>query len=139
MTDVRDGGCQCGAVRYRVTGTPGTPGTVVVCHCASCQKQSGSAFGMTMLLAADQFVLTAGTLKSFTRIADSGARMICRFCPDCGTRIVQEKEGAPGTLLLKPGTLDDTSALAPRVQLWAERAQRWLAFPGLPAFEKQPS
>jgi hypothetical protein len=131
----REGGCQCGAVRYRITGAPKT---VVVCHCASCQKQSGSAFGMTMVLAAGQFALTAGTLRSFTRTADSGARMTCSFCPDCGTRIVQEKEGAPGVVLLKPGTLDDTSGLVPTVQLWTERKQGWLKLPALRGLERQP-
>jgi hypothetical protein len=135
VSAAREGGCACGAVRYRIVGAPKT---VVVCHCTSCQKQSGSAFGMTMVLAADQFALLSGALACFTRTADGGARMICRFCPGCGTRIVQEKEGAPGVLLLKPGTLDDTSGLAPAVQLWTERKQGWLELTGLPSVARQP-
>jgi hypothetical protein len=49
---VREGGCQCGRVRYRVEGEPLTLG---ICHCTECQRQSGSAFGMSMVTPKGQF------------------------------------------------------------------------------------
>ena len=47
MATTYPGGCQCGAVRYEVTGEPKV---VVACHCTDCQRQSGSAFGETMVV-----------------------------------------------------------------------------------------
>jgi hypothetical protein len=66
------GGCQCGRVRYELTAEPIR---IVACHCTECQRQSGSAFGMSMLVSADSLTVT-GETKRFTRIADSGS--------DCG-------------------------------------------------------
>ena len=62
------GGCQCGSVRYVLTTEPIR---LVACHCKECQRQSGSAFGMSMLVTKDSLTVT-GLTKQFTRIADSG-------------------------------------------------------------------
>jgi hypothetical protein len=62
------GGCQCGAVRYVLTSDPVR---VVACHCKECQRQSGSAFGMSMHVKEDSLTVT-GPTKRFTRTADSG-------------------------------------------------------------------
>ncbi len=56
------GGCQCGFVRYRLEGPAGP---LSVCHCRGCQRQSGSAFGMSLAVEPADFVLTAGSLKNF--------------------------------------------------------------------------
>ena len=57
----RDGGCQCGAVRYRIHGEPLG---LAVCHCTECQRQSGSAFGMSLAVAEPSFELLSGVLKT---------------------------------------------------------------------------
>lgn len=133
---IRAGGCQCGAIRYRIDGDPGM---VSVCHCAECQRQSGSAFGMTLVLRQDQFSLLQGTPKCFVRATDSGRTMQCHFCSDCGNRIYHVTERAPGEVRLKPGTLDDTRWLQPQVQGWTSRQQPWLELPAqLRAFSRQP-
>jgi hypothetical protein len=87
----RQGGCQCGKVRYVVEGEPLS---LAVCHCAECQRQSGSAFGMSMALAAPSFRLTSGALKSFAVTCDSGRAKTCTFCGDCGTRIYHQTNPA---------------------------------------------
>jgi hypothetical protein len=135
MKGKRKGGCECGAVRYQVEGEPKA---VVVCHCRNCQRQSGGAFGMSMVFAADQFMCESGELASFERPTKSGATMQGRFCPECGTRIYNQKAGAP-VIILKPGTLDDTSELRPTLQLWTSRKQSWFDLPQLQGFEEQPS
>ena len=84
MGDPREGGCQCGEVRYQLEGEPLA---LVVCHCTACQRQSGSAFGMSLIVPKDAFHLVAGAPKNFTRSADSGRSVRCMFCPSCGTRI----------------------------------------------------
>ena len=63
------GGCQCGAVRYELTGTPLS---LIICHCKDCQRQTSSAFGMTLPVAKRDFVLLSGDLKAWRRRADSG-------------------------------------------------------------------
>ena len=103
------GGCQCGSVRY-VLATE--PIRLVACHCKECQRQSGSAFGMSMPVKKDGLIVT-GPTKQFTRIADSGAEVTGVFCPDCGTRIYHVPQPAQDVVSLKPGTLDDTSWLRP--------------------------
>ncbi|MGH7818888.1 MAG: GFA family protein [Candidatus Binatia bacterium] len=136
MSDLREGGCQCGAVRYRVDGTPIAIG---ICHCSECQCQSGSAFGMSYIVRKERFQLLRGVLKTFTRTADSGRPVVGAFCPDCGTRIYNEPRYMGGVLTLKPGTLDDTSFLQPTVEVWAARKHPWVGLPaGLRSFERQP-
>ena len=136
MSDANEGGCQCGKVRYRLEEKPLA---LAVCHCGECQRQSGSAFGMSLIVPKDSFRLLAGAPKIFTRAADSGASVACAFCPDCGTRIYHAPTSKVGTLNVKPGTLDDTSWLAPNVHVWTKNKQPWVLVPeGVKSLEGQP-
>ncbi len=136
MSDVREGGCQCGAVRYRVEGDPVSVG---ICHCTQCQRQSGSAFGMSFIVPKEAFQLSSGRLKTFTRTSDSGRPVVCAFCPECGTRIYHETRWLDGVLNIKPGTFDDTSFLRPTGQVWTAKKQGWLDISSaIRAFEGQP-
>src|SRR3954471_23304716 len=135
MTE-RTGGCQCGLVRYRIMGEPIN---VVACHCKECQRQSGSAFGMSMITRAQDFVLESGTLKEFERSSDSGRSLRCAFCPECGTRIYHVPGYLQGVVNVKPGTLDDTSWLKPTGHMWMRSAQTWLMLPeNTPQHPTQP-
>ncbi len=136
MGDAREGGCQCGAVRYRVVGEPVV---LAVCHCSECQRQSGSAFGMSLIVPKKSFQLLSGETKTFTRKAASGRNVACVFCPECGTR-VYHVPGLPGdNLNIKPGTLDDRSWLAPALHVWTKSKQPWFPIPGgVPCVEEQP-
>jgi hypothetical protein len=131
----RTGGCQCGRVRYRVVGDPVL---LAVCHCTECQRHSGGAFGMSMLVMASN-VTVNGELKSFARTSDSGRKVESYFCPECGTRIYTIPSQAPGMLSLKPGTLDDTSGLRPGLHVWTSSKQDWYEVPhGAKQHERQP-
>jgi hypothetical protein len=57
MTDSFEGGCACGAVRYRMTARPMF---VHCCHCLDCQKQTGSAFVLNGIVETDRIVLLQG-------------------------------------------------------------------------------
>ena len=124
MEKAREGGCQCGAIRYRIDGAPLG---LAVCHCTECQRQSGSAFGMSLLVPAAALRLTAGTLNSFAVKCDSGRTKTCTFCPACGTRIYHQTNAA--AMSIKAGTLDDTSDLAPSAHYWTKRKQQWVVIP----------
>ena len=135
MSDAREGGCQCGRVRYRFTGDPIA---LTICHCTECQRQSGSAFGMSLLVPRERLELS-GELASFERPTDSGRTIRCSFCPDCGVRIHHEPPYAPEVFNIKAGTLDDTSDLVPKLHVWTKRKQPWFEPPeGVRCFEDQP-
>lgn len=135
-TRIMEGGCQCGRVRYRLTGEPEG---LVICHCSECQRQSASAFGMSLIVRKDDLALLQGELKVFTRVADSGRRLGGHFCPECGVRIYHSSDAAPDKLRLRPGTLDNRSWLSPDRQIWTRSRQPWLAgeLKQIPAFEGQ--
>ena len=134
MTAPYTGGCQCGSVRYAVTTEPIR---LLACHCQECQRQSGSAFGMSMPVKKDNLTVT-GLTKQFARSADSGNEVTGMFCPECGVRIYHVLASAPDIVALKPGTLDDTSWLRPRSFIWMKSAQGWVSVPDdVKTFERQ--
>lgn len=126
MSKPYHGGCECGAVRYAISGDPIV---IYACHCTICQTQSGSAFGLAMRIHAGDFQISKGRLKSFQRTAKSGQVFTNSFCPECGTRIHHQASKATNHLSLKPGTLDDTSWLKPTHHVFARSAQPWFVFP----------
>jgi len=112
---------------------------VVACHCKECQRQYGSAFGLSMLVKQESLTVT-GETKRFTRIADSGNENTGVFCPECGVRIYHIPGYASGMLVLKPGTLDDPSWIRPGYFVWMKSAQGWVPVPeGVTALEGQSS
>ena len=118
-----DGGCQCGHVRYQVVEKPLG---LIVCHCTECQRQSGSAFGMSLAARSSALRLRSGALKKFEVKCDSGRMKSCFFCPDCGTRIYHQTENG---ISVKAGTLDDRSWLKPDAHYWTKRKQSWVVIP----------
>ena len=119
-----EGGCQCGAVRYRIVGEPLT---LYVCHCTECQKQASSAFGMSLWVRRDEFELE-GEPKLWERGADSGRRVLCAFCPECGSRLFHAASRDSKTVSVKAGSLDDTSWLEPVGHIWTRSRQSWVTF-----------
>ena len=123
------GGCQCGKIRYRLAGMPRM---LYVCHCRDCQKQSASAFGMSLILARKYLVFTegGGQLKTWDTRGDDGRIKRCAFCPDCGTRIYHGTDDPDDDVSIKAGSLDDTKWLRPVAHIWLDRAQPWVPIDG---------
>ena len=120
------GGCQCGLLRYEVDAEPMS---LYACHCTECQRQSGSAFGMSMLIPREALRFVKGTPRRYERTADSGRVIEGDFCEACGVRPVHYPRANPKAAILKPGTLDDTSWLHPIGHIWTRSAQRWVPIP----------
>jgi hypothetical protein len=118
------GGCQCGAVRYRVGGL----GNAAICHCRMCQKAFGGFFGP--LVTAEDFAWTRGEPKYFR----SSNRARRGFCKECGTPLCYLED--EGGVELAIGTLDDPSLAAPTRQY--NLASRVPFFDGLPGLRHQP-
>ncbi len=130
------GGCQCAAVRYEIAGEPVV---VYVCHCTTCQTQSGSAFGLAARFAKEHFTLTRGELASFAAPGTQGHVFENSFCRDCGTRIHHVHSRFPDLISLKPGTLDDTAWLTPEFHCFTRSAQTWISIPDdIPSFDTMP-
>jgi hypothetical protein len=128
-----EGGCQCGAVRYQVEGTPQH---AVLCHCADCRKSAGAPVVAWAAYAENEFRVTAGDATTFN---SSGAAMRS-FCPTCGTGLYyRNAEALPGIVDIQVATLDDPDAVsifghiqtAERIG-WMENAHE------LPQFERYP-
>ncbi len=114
----QEGGCQCGEVRYRIeTG----PWTLYACHCSECRKQSASAFGLSLQVDRDSFVLLSGSPKSWTRPTDSGRSLTCLFCPTCGSRVWHEMSPTSERITVKGGSLDEPPDLAEAIHIWTRR------------------
>ncbi len=132
-----EGRCLCGAVRYRLTGAPlGTYN----CHCKDCQRTSGGTHTMSMPIARERVELQSGELASYDKPADSGRIVRMLGCAICGTKLWNEPLASPHMLVLKPGTLDDSSWAVPVGNIWTESALPWAEIdPELVNFPRQPA
>ena len=121
---IREGGCLCGQVRYKV---PKKPLETVVCHCKNCQKQAGTAFSVVAFFPRGSLQIT-GELQTFEDKGSSGQTVFRRFCGNCGSPVITDTENAPemGLIFIKAGTLDEVDDLQPSVHYWASRKQCWL-------------
>ena len=103
-----EGGCNCGAIRYKIDAKPVV---VAQCHCKNCQRQSGSAFSVNLMVPAAA-VTTSGELTTYTDTdTASGNPVYRRFCGTCGSPIFSDLAQGGGMTIVKAGTLDDTSIL----------------------------
>ena len=120
------GGCQCGALRYEIRAEPLS---VYVCHCTECQRQSASAFSMSVMVPRSSLVYIQGAPRRWDRVADSGRIIASDMCETCGVRPVNHPLANDKVSILKPGTLDDTSWLHPVGHIWTGSAQPWVPIP----------
>ena len=135
MDSPREGGCVCGAVRYRVTNAPFRTG---VCHCKFCQRRTGSAFGVGVYFRKDDFQLLRGELKSYEHRSDETERWLkMEFCPKCGTTVTWTLEAFPDGRGVAGGSFDDSSWLRIERHSWTRSKQHWVPIPPeVPTFKK---
>ncbi len=133
---MRTGGCECGEVRYESLGEPTA---LYVCHCGECRKQSASAFGISLFVPRMGFRVTQGTPIYWTRPTDSGRRLKCAFCPNCGSRLWHEPKNASETVSIKAGSLDKPVDIAAAIHIWTSRKLPGVAIPdGVQQFPEEP-
>lgn len=131
-----DGQCHCGAITYEAEVDPGT---VMICHCRDCQRQSGTVFRMNIPAPAETFRITKGSPRRYLKTADSGNQRIHAFCEHCGGPVYACAAQDPKHFSLRVGALNQGHELgAPARQIWASRRFDWLALPtGIPSAQKQ--
>jgi hypothetical protein len=122
---VATGGCQCGAVRYRISGDPVE---IYVCHCLECRHQSASAFGISVIVRAADLSLERGATRVWSRPTDTGRVLDCTFCPACGSRLWH---ASPGEVVVsvKGGSLDDPPDLTRAMHIWTARKLAGVVIP----------
>ena len=135
MSDI-EGGCACGAVRFKITAAPVGVG---VCHCLDCQKASGGGPNYVALIPKIGFEVTKGEAKVYESKGDSGGDVGRAFCANCGSPLWTVTEPMTPFYPVKLGALDDSSTYRPALHLYTDSAQPWhLMHEGVPRFPKMP-
>ena len=130
-----EGGCTCGAVRYRMTSKPMF---VHCCHCRWCQREAGASFALNAMIEADRVVLLRGRPEAVETPSESGKGQKITRCPDCHIALWSNYAGAGDALrFIRVGTLDEPDRLTPDVHIYTASKQPWVVLPpGAPAFEQ---
>jgi hypothetical protein len=132
MSIPREGGCACGEVRYRLATDPLF---VHCCHCLNCQRQTGSAFVINLLIEADQVELLAGDPQPVDVPRDDGSAQRIYRCPTCQIAVFSEY-GRPEVRFVRGGTLDEPAGVTPDVHIYTRSKVGWVALPdSAPAFD----
>jgi hypothetical protein len=133
MSDEHEGGCACGTVRYRLTSDPMF---VHCCHCLNCQRQTGSAFVVNLLIEAERVELLAGEPAAVDVPRDDGSQQRIWRCPECQVAVFSQY-GRPEVRFVRGGTLDDPTGVEPDVHIYTRSKVAWVALPdSAPAFEE---
>ncbi len=127
---VFEGGCSCGAIRYRAVGRPTSS---MVCHCDSCTRASGATAVAWVTFQTHAFRFERGDTAAF----HSSPPVTRRFCGSCGTPLTYEHVKRPSEIDVTTRTLDDPEAFPPSYHAWVGDAPRWSRpTDSLPAFER---
>lgn len=116
-----EGGCLCGKIRYAGVAEPLA---TVLCHCINCQKQSGGAYSLNLVMPKGSLDIQ-GELTTYVDTGDSGKPLDRNFCGRCGSVITSEPSVMANITVLKAGTLDDASWVRPVMEIYCDSAQPW--------------
>ena len=131
------GGCACGAIRYESTAEPLV---MLHCHCRDCQRASGGPFSSLVVVPKEAFKIQQGTLRFYSSPSEMGGETHRGFCPECGSPIMGNPDGAPHITAIITASLDDPSWFSPQMNVWTSDAHAWDTMnPALAKFEKYPS
>lgn len=127
-----EGGCLCGAIRYRVTGEPVA---ATLCHCGSCRRASGGTNVAWAVFESDQFEWLWGSPTAYS----SSPGLEWLFCSFCGSLVGYRRASRPNHMDITTATLDDPDRYPPSIEIWIEQKIGWEALhPDLPK-KKQSS
>ena len=135
MNEVKayEGGCLCGAVRYRATASPVRG---VMCHCPQCKKHSGAPALSFVHFPARSFSWTLGapTLYQSSQFAQRG------FCANCGSTLSMHEEVLADRMLIAVGSLDEPGRVHIDDHVWTKDQLAWFKIDdGLPRFDTNSS
>ena len=123
MPNSASGGCLCGKIRYTVNHPLQN---IVACHCTHCQKTSGAGASFNAAVPTAAVTFTSGQPKLYEDTAQSGNILKRYFCGDCGSPIYSQRAKAPEMMILKVGTLDDSTDMKVFMNIWTRSARPWM-------------
>jgi len=127
------GQCSCGGVTYEITGEPLF---VQACHCTDCQRTTGSAFVVHIVIPESELRIRGRTTMS---IAPTGSGQGCElhYCTTCAVFVwVRYLYQQVRAIAVRAGTLNDTNAVAPQAHIFVRSKQEWVLIPpDIPTFE----
>ena len=122
-----DGGCACGAVRYRMTSTPLF---VHCCHCRWCQRESGASYALNALIESDRVQVLAGEPEPIATPSNSGKGQTVWRCPECRVALWSNYAGFGDKVsFVRVGTLDEAGRITPDIHIFTESKQPWVVIP----------
>jgi hypothetical protein len=129
-TIATEGGCMCGAIRYRVSGKPKNS---MVCHCQTCRRVAASPVVAWVTFQTAQFQLLRGHPSEF----HSSEPVRRTFCPSCGTPLTYEISDSVGFVDITTCSLDNPELFPPTHHSWLSHNLSWVKFgDGLPTFQE---
>jgi len=133
MIETFEGGCACGEVRYRIGSAPMF---VHCCHCLNCQRHTGSAFVVNLLIEAARVELLRGAPEPVDMPPNGGTPNRIFRCPACRVAVWSEYGGRTEFRFVRGGALDDPAAVTPDVHIYVRSKLPWVRLPeGIPAFD----
>jgi len=132
---VREGGCTCRALRYRLTAAPLF---VHCCHCRWCQRETGASYALNAMLESEHVELLSGVPDVVLTPSASGAGQKIARCPVCRVAVWSNYGGGGDAVrFVRVGTLDDPDALPPDIHIFTMSKQPWVVLPaGVPAVDE---
>jgi hypothetical protein len=125
VNEARTGGCACGAVRYRLNSEPLF---VHCCHCLNCQRQTGGAFVVNLLIESRRVELLAAEPQPIDVPRDEGSWQRIYRCTACQVALFSEY-GREDIWFVRGGTLDHPTIVAPDVHIYTRSKVAWLTLP----------
>lgn len=114
--------CSCGQLSIRANGYPLK---VSACHCKSCQRRTGSAFGVAAFYRRDDTRAT-GSSNTYVRAGESGKDLTFHFCPMCGSTVYWLPEFRPGLIAIAFGCLEETDGVTLDQSVCETHAHPWV-------------
>ena len=128
--DLREGGCLCGGVRYRVAGEARMS---AICHCVSCRRASGAQSVAWVVFPSEAFSFVSGDPAEYR----SSSGVSRTFCGRCGTSLTYQHDGNADSIDVTTASLDLSDELPPTRHVWLEDKVSWESVnDGLPRFER---
>lgn len=127
---ITEGGCRCGAVRYRAVGEPRATSH---CHCSDCRRMAGAPTLAWVIFPEDKLAIVTGA----TAIHETSPGVEWGFCVRCGTTLTYRRANRPGLFDVTTATLDDPEAFPPEKEIWTGERLSWIrSDPAIPHYPR---
>ncbi len=118
--------CHCGSLCLKCSGEPAK---VSMCHCADCQRRTGSAFSIAAFFERGSVERVSGEAATFTRDSASGLPVAFHFCPRCGSNLYWEPKRMPHLIGVAVGAFADPDFPQPEQSVWTDEKHAWISLP----------